>query len=395
MNIELKINKYDHEGRGLSKYNNKVIFIPNTIIDELVKVSITKEKKSYLEGKVLEYLTKSPKRINVKCPYYDKCGGCSYLHLNIKDEELIKTDIVKDIIKRYSKLDINPKFISSNDYNYRNKISLKINNYNFGYYNSNSHDFINIDKCLLAKDSINKIISNKEYLKVKNGNITIRSNYNDEIIIKIDTNDKYEIDIDKLKINNKIIGIIVNDKIIYGNDFYYERLNGYLFKVNINSFFQVNLDILSKVFNILKDTNYGNVVDLYSGVGTLGISLNKDKLYGIEIVKEAVLDSIENSKLNKQNNNYILGDSSKIINIKDKIDTIIIDPPRSGLNKETIDNIINIDVNNIIYMSCNPITLARDLNILKDKYQIKDFYILNMFPRTKHIESLMVLERKN
>jgi len=395
MNIKLKISGYDHEGRGIGRYNEKIVFVPNTVIDEEVEVEITKDKKSYAEGEVVNYLKTSPRRIEAICPYYDKCGGCAFWHLDIKDERKIKEDTVKNIIKKYADLDIEPNFIESDRVcNYRNKIGLKIVNGYWGYYNSESHDFISIHKCLIAKESINKIIENKEYLNIKNGSIIIRSNYNDEIILKVETNEDYSIHIDKLIKDNKIVGIIVNGKVIYGEDFYYERVGGYLFKVNINSFFQVNLDILAKVFELLNLNNYQNVVDLYCGVGTLGMAVNKNKLYGIEIVYEAVKDAIKNSKLNKQDNLYMLGDSSKIAEINDKIDTIIVDPPRSGLSKKTLNNILNTNADNLIYMSCNPMTLARDLNLLKEKYEIKEFYILEMFPRTKHVETFCILNIK-
>lgn len=395
MSIRLKINAYDHEGRGIAKVNNKVVFIPNTILDEEHLIEITKDKKNYAEGVSKEIITPSSKRILPICPYYDKCGGCNYLHMGIKDEEEIKRKNVINIIKKYSKLDINPKFISSkNTYNYRNKIELKIIDRLWGYYNESSHDFIKIDECKLAGKAINKIIKEKDLFSVKNGQIIIRSNYNDEILIKVITDEECNIDVDTLTKNNKIIGIIINDRIIYGEDFFFERIGGYIFKVNINSFFQINLDILNKVFNILKERNLGTLVDLYCGVGTLGIAANKDKLFGIEIVKPAVLDAIENSKINKQNNLYLLGDSSSIKNIEEHIDSIIVDPPRSGLNKETINNVIDIRPDTIVYMSCNPITLARDLNILKDYYKLEESYILNMFPRTKHVECVCVLKLK-
>lgn len=392
--MNIKINSYDHEGRGIGKIDGKVVFVPNTIPGEEVEVEIINNKKNYLEGKVINYLTRSSKRIESKCPYFDKCGGCSYLHLDILDEENVKKNNVINIIKKYANLDINPTFISSKEYNYRNKIELKIKDNMWGYYNNSSHDFIRIDNCLIAKKSINNIINNRDLFKINNGEIVIRSNYNDEIIIKINTYDEYKIDIDKLRENNKIVGIIVNNKLVYGEDSYIEMLGKYLFKVNINSFFQINLDILNKVFELIgKETN-GNVVDLYCGVGTLGIAASKDKLYGIEVIPEAVKDAIYNSKINKQDNLYLLGDSSNIKEIKDKIDTIIVDPPRSGLNKKTLDNITSILANKIIYMSCNPLTLARDLNVLRENYNVEDFYILNMFPRTKHVECFCILERK-
>lgn len=396
MNIKLEINSFDHEGRGIGKYNNKVVFVPNAIPGEIVEIEIIKDKKTFSEGKIISYIKKSPKRIEASCPFYNKCGGCSFEHISIDDEKKVKTNNVINIIKKYANLDVLPIFIDSDkEYNYRNKIELKIENGNWGYYNSLSHNFVRINKCLIAKDSINRIIENKNYFDIKNGSIIIRCNYIDEIIIKIDTSDKYNIDIDNLIKNNKIVGIIVNNKLIYGEDYYIEKVGKYLFKVNINSFFQINLNILSKVFDLISKDKYKTVVDLYCGVGTLGIPINKDKLYGIEIVPEAITDAIKNSEINKQNNLYILGDSSKISKIEDKIDCIIVDPPRSGLNNKTINNILKFNSKSIIYMSCNPMTLARDLNILKEKYLVKKIYILNMFPKTKHVECVCFLEFNN
>ena len=390
--MNIVIDKYDHEGRGIGYLNNKLVFVSNTIVGEEVEIEIIKNKKKYSEGKVVNYIKKSNDRIKALCPFYEKCGGCDYQHIDINQERSIKHDNFKNILKKYASLDISPIFIESNTiYNYRNKITLKIKDNKWGYYNNDSHDFVCIDNCLIAKESINNVIKDKDYIDVRDGSIIIRSNYNDEIIIKVDTNGKYNIDINSLTNNNKIIGIIVNDKLIFGQDFYFERIGGYLFKVNINSFFQVNLDILTKVFIILNKNKYNSVVDLYCGVGTLGIALDKDIAYGIEIIPEAIKDAIINNKLNKQNNLYMLGDSSKVKEIKNSIDTIIIDPPRSGLNQETLKNILDIKPQNIIYMSCNILTLARDLNVLKRYYEVSESYIFEMFPNTHHVESVALL----
>ena len=165
--------------------------------------------------------------------------------------------------------------------------------------------FTKIDYCYLAKDSINNIIKSYNLFKVSSGEITIRSNYNDEILIKITSNEKVDVDIEKLINDNKIVGIIVNDKVIYGENDYIEKVNNYLFKVNINSFFQVNLNILEKIEKILHAKKYHNVVDLYCGVGTLGMFVNKDKLYGIEIVKDAVINASINAKIRIINGNEL------------------------------------------------------------------------------------------
>lgn len=393
--MNIKIEKYDNQGRGIGYLNKKIVFVPNTVIGETVEIEIVEEKDKYIVGKVINVISPSTIRIKSKCPYYDRCGGCEFMHLSMDEELRIKTNILTDLLKR-NNIDV-PKINviqSNNKYNYRNKVTLKIVNNEFGYYNSGTHNFTKIDYCYLAKDSINNIIKSYNLFKVSSGEITIRSNYNDEILIKITSNEKVDVDIEKLINDNKIVGIIVNDKVIYGENDYIEKVNNYLFKVNINSFFQVNLNILEKIEKILHAKKYHNVVDLYCGVGTLGMFVNKDKLYGIEIVKDAVINASINAKINKQNNMYMLGDSSKISKIDSDIDCIIIDPPRSGLNKETMKNIVTIKPDNLIYMSCNPLTFVRDMQILNKIYNVDEFYYLEMFPRTKHMECISMLSRK-
>ena len=341
----------------------------------------------------MDVIIKSGKRIESVFPYFNICGGFAYMHVSHNDECGMKVSALKDILKRKAGIEANIKKITSDkDACYRNKLSLKVKNYEFGFYKEETHEFVKIDDCLLASDVIRRVFKLKDYLKFREGNILIRSNFNDEVIIKIDTDCETDIDVLKIKESVKLVGIILNNKVIYGEDFFIEKVHNYFYKVNVNSFFQVNLDILGKVIDILGENNYEVVADLYCGVGTLGIPLKKDKLYGIEIVPEAVVDATYNAKINKQDNKYMLGSAEVISKINDKIDTIIIDPPRAGLNKKTLDFLVNYKSNNLIYMSCNPFTLARDLGALKGIYDVKDVYYLDMFPRTKHMECLCVLK---
>lgn len=397
MNTRVTIEKYDHLARGIGYVNGKIIFVSNALKGEEIKASITKETKNYLEGTIEEIIKPSSKRIKSACPYYEKCGGCSFWHVNNDEEISIKKGILKDILQKYARINIEPRVVlSDSNMYYRNKIELKIKDGLWGYYETSSHNFIGIEECLIAKVSINNIIKNKDLFSLSNGTIIIRSNYNDEIIIKIRTGDKYQIDIDKLCQNNKIVGIIVNDNLIYGENYFIEKIGNYFYKVNVNSFFQINLDILNKVFNIIGDKKYQNVVDLYCGVGTLGLPLKKEKLFGIESAKSSVLDARLNAKMNKQNDNYyLLGDASNLHKIVDDLDLIIVDPPRNGLNKETLNAIIEKKPDSLIYMSCNPITLARDLASLLESYDLNEIYLLNMFPRTRHVECVSLLHRKN
>lgn len=394
MPIKLTTEKLDYFGRGIAYLDKKIIFIENALPGEEVLIEITKEKKSFAEGKVIDYLTTSPERVIPKCPYYEDCGGCNLSHFK-EQLHFKKTEFVS-LIKSNCHLDVNPIVIESpKNYYYRNKVTLKIENYKWGYYENQSHQFVSINQCLIAKESINKIIKRQDLFKIATGEIVIRSNYNDEILISINTESKYEVDIEELKKDNRLLGIIINDKIYYGQDSFIEFIDNYLFKVSINSFFQVNIDILKEIFKILSKTNTTIMIDLYCGVGVLGTVINKEKLYGIENSYSSIKDALLNAKMNKQENNYyLLGDSSKISEIKDNIDLIIVDPPRSGINKKTMEHILNLNVGSIIYMSCNPHTLSRDLKKLKDKYCIKECYLFDMFPQTYHFETICILTKK-
>ena len=385
MIIKTKIEKLDFFGRGIAYLDKQVIFIENALPNEIIEIEITQNKKKYLEGKVINYISKSKNRITPECPYYQTCGGCNLSHIKDLDQLKYKKEELINIIKNNCNLNINPVVIeSAKSKNYRNKVSLKINNYKWGYYESKSHKFTAINNCLIAKESINQIINKQNFFNIENGEVIIRSNYNDEILINIFSESKVEIDFISLSKDSKILGIILNNKILYGKDSFIEQINNYLFKVSINSFFQINLDIVKEIFKRLSKKSYHNIVDLYCGVGVLGTLIKKDKLYGI--------DALINAKMNKQFNNfYLLGDSSKISEIKEDIDMLIVDPPRNGINKKTMKHILKSEIKEIIYMSCNPHTLARDLNILKTKYNIAKTYLYNMFPQTYHVETVFIL----
>lgn len=395
MTTNIKIEKISYDGKGIGYIDGKVAFVSNALPNEIVNAKIIKENKNYYECETQEIIEKSKNRIKPACPYFNECGGCSYMHVTHEDEVEYKVNALKEILKRNAVIDANVStIISNNELGYRNKLSLKVENYEFGFYKEESHEFIKIDECPLASLAIRNIFKLKEYLKFKEGNILIRSNFNDEIIIKINSESSVDLNIEKLKEHIKLVGIIINQKVLYGEDFFIEQVHNYFYKVNINSFFQINLNILDKVINLLRKKEYNTVADLYCGVGTLGIPLKKQKLYGIEIVKEAVIDAIYNAKINKQDNKYLLGSAEAINKINAKIDTIIIDPPRAGLNKKTLDFLINYQSDNLIYMSCNPMTLAKNLKSLSTVYNIEEVFYLDMFPRTKHIECVSVLSRK-
>lgn len=394
------IEKLDNHGRGICYINNKITFIENALPNEEVEIKITKENKKYNEGIVTKYIKKSSKRIEPKCPYFEECGGCNLLNTIYEETIKFKKDKLESIISKYAKINKNIDIIESqNTLNYRNKITLKVINNKYGYYVSNTHKLVSINNCLLAEQPIKEFIKDINKLNIKNGEVIIRSNYNEELLVVINTKDKINPDIEYLKENHKIVGFIVNNEIINGDNKFIEIINNKMFQVSYDSFFQVNRYICEKLFELINDNikEDETILDLYCGVGTLGLNANKaKKIYGIEIIPNAIINAITNAKINKQNNAYyIVGNTSKCIDkINDKIDTIIIDPPRSGLDEITRNTIIDMKPNKILYISCDPMTLARDLNILKEYYNINLIKGLDMFPYTYHVECVSILCRK-
>lgn len=399
--MELEIKKLDHNGRGISYLNDKIIFIENALPNEIVDIEITKETSKYYTGKAIKYIKSSPKRTKSKCPISDKCGGCHLRHLSYDDTINFKKNKLAEILEKYAGIKENITVIKNKQKNfYRNKIEVQIVDGIAGFYKINSHDIVETDRCINAEESINDIIRSIERLNVKNGYVTIRSNYNKEIIINIESNEEPNIDTDLISKSCKLVGIIHNDKILYGADHFIEIIDNTFFKVTYNSFFQVNRSICEELFKIVKANIDENsiVLDMCSGVGTLSIIASKKakKVYGIEIVENSVKDALVNAQMNKCTNiHFMLGDAFNLINkIEEKIDIIIIDPPRSGLQKSAIDTILNSETKKIIYVSCDPLTLGRDINFLKEKYCVKKIFLLDMFSYTYHVECVCVLNRR-
>lgn len=397
------IESLDHFGLGIAHINEKVVFVENALPGEVVKIEKLEDKNKYMKARVLEYITNSDKRIKALCPYFNNCGGCSLMFYSYNDTLDYKLKKVSELIRKNKiKYNGNIEIVKNqNPINYRNKVSLKIVDGKIGYYKSKTHELVEISECLVANQEINKIIKNFKLLNVKNGFLIVRVNSNKEVLLIIESpSDNYNIEIDRLKELVKLVGIVYNNKTIYGDNFFYERIGGFLFKVSFNSFFQINHYICSLLFKFINEeiTSNDTILDLYSGVGTLGIVASKKarKVISVEIVKNAVLNGIFNAKINKQNNiQFILGDTSKIINkIKDDFDILIIDPPRCGLDKNTISFIKDNLPKKIIYVSCDVNTLMRDLKLLENDYVISNYKVLDMFSYSYHLESFVVLKIK-
>ena len=393
------IEKLDNKGRGICFVDDKITFIENALPDEEVDIEITNSKSKYNEAKVKKYNKLSKYRVEVKCPYYDVCGGCDLLHLNYEKELEFKKNKVSSLLKKFGNIDYNiTKIMSPLEYNYRNKATFHVKE-KIGYYKKKTYEIISIDNCLLVDNQINNIIN-----KIKNFNL--KNIY--EIVIRIGTIDNMLIiksngDVsDEFKTLDLSSIVLYKDKkyqTIKGNDYIITKLGELQFIVSPDSFFQVNtkcaLELYNKVLEYadLKETD--NVLDLYCGTGTIGLFLASHCNYvtGIEINKYAVEDAIKNKKLNHIRNIDFICDDATNVNVND-IDVVVVDPPRSGLNEKLINYLMNIDSKRIVYVSCDPVTLARDLKILNNKYNISDITLFNMFSKTEHVETVVLLNKK-
>lgn len=408
---EVLIESVENEAAGVAKIHNMVVFVPKALTGERVRIRITEIKKNYAKGKLIEVIEKSNNRINPSCPYYNECGGCNLKHQKHLENLNFKTNKVKNAIKRIAKLDIKVNNIveSVKNDNYRNKASFKVENDKIGFYIEGTYQLVDIKECKLMRSEINDALYYiRCYIKNNKNNIksiTIKyGNATNEILIDIysvDDNDKLICNylIDNI-INLKTI--IFNDKVMYKDGYINQIINGLMFNCSSKSFFQVNdlqaEKLYSKAISLANLKKSDTVLDLYCGTGTIASLLSNyvKKVIGIEIVEDAIEDAKCNLIINNINNvKFICGDASKKIGkIKEKIDVIFVDPPRRGMDKKTIFFLKSIKAEKIIYISCNPVTLARDLSYLSDLYDTKEITPFDMFPNTSHVECVAVLKLK-
>lgn len=386
----VKIDKLSHDLRGITKIDNKITFIPKTLPEEVVNIRITKQKKKFNEGCLTTIIEESKDRVKYICPYYDICGGCDTGHILYSKSIMYKKDMVVDIFKRYCDMDVDMDIVYDDDniYNYRNKITLRVND---GKLALVGESLVNIDYCYLVNDNINKVIG------ILNGicldgidEVIIRGT--DEIMVII----KGNIDNDKLIqiLKDNVSSIFINGVKVFGNDYVMINVGNYRYAVYPDSFFQVNTKMISMLYDkVLEFAGRGDkLLDLYCGAGTIGIYLanNFNSVRGIEQNESAIKGANLNKGINDiKNISFVCEKASDINEIVE--DVVVVDPPRSGLDSTTIKRILDSRIERLIYVSCNPITLARDINILKDKYNLVGMSLFDMFPNTSHAECVCLL----
>lgn len=430
----VKIADYGTDGEGIAKINDFTVFVAGALKNEKCKIHITKVLSSYAYAKIVEILEKSEHRVQSDCKTYPKCGGCSLRHIDYKETLQIKRQKVQNLVNKM----LNDKIIVDETVGmdkpvfYRNKAIYPISQNKMpGIFAARSHDVIEFEECKIQTINSQKIAKfilknwNNSIYDEKTGkgllrNIMIREGFaTNEIMVVLVQNGDKKYDASNLvkefpniktvvvNVNIKNTNVVLANKniICYGEGFIYDKLGDYTFKISPNSFYQVNPKQTEKLYNLavekanLKADDI--LCDLYCGIGTIGIFASKyvKKVYGIEIVESAVKDANENAKLNNVNNiEFILGDTEKAFDSLLKNDikptVVIVDPPRKGLDDTTIENLCNLKLDRVVYVSCNPATLVRDLAKMEDIYIVKSITPVDNFCYSSHVESVAVLELK-
>ena len=430
------------EGKGVVKYQKDIIFCDGLFIGEEADIEILYQRAGVYFGKVRKLYSISKDRIQPKCKICTSCGGCQYQQINYKKQLEYKTNRVKNAIKRIAKIDtkVNDCIGMKDPYHYRNKIQVpfakdKKGNVIYGFYKENSHEIIPTKECMIEDKRAASILWDiKELIKKMgiptynedNGRgilryVLIRTSYHyDELMVVLVTSmlnfpgQRNFVDA-LIKLHPEITSIVENvnsrhtnvilgnkEKILYGPGFIKDDILGLTFEISPSSFFQVNpeqVEVLYKTALDLIDINKEQVVlDAYSGVGTIGLiaSKNAKKVICVEIVKDAHRNAIENAKRNNISNiEFHCGDAGEFINSYDgDLDIVIMDPPRKGSDEKFLSTLINKRVPQIIYISCDPETLARDLEYLKQSYDVTYIQPVDMFPMTAHVETAVSLKIK-
>lgn len=396
--MKVEINKLNHNGEGMSRINGKIVFVPKTLPGDVVELTNFQEHKNYIQASCSKIHQKSNLRVPIECPYYEECGGCQLMGLSYQKQLEYKTEKVKNILEKYADIKIENLSIieSPNQYHYRNKITLQVQNGIIGLFSYNTNDIVKIDYCLLISDTMNKIIKEiQEKIELKKVRQIIIREFDSKAMVQVigQTDENALIKI----LSPLVVSLYLNEHHLYGQKYLIDKLDKYQFQISPKSFFQINHDQTINLYNQIKEylgPNNQNALDLYCGTGTIGIYVSDccKKVTGIELSSSSVMDANKNITRNKLNHVQVQkGDVGTVLKAKNTYDAIIVDPPRSGLDKKTRQTLFQIKSPKIIYISCNPITLARDLKELKNIYDIKEIKLFDMFPNTYHVECVMWL----
>ena len=411
------------DGHGIARADDLVIFVKGMIKDEVADVKIIAEKKNYSFGIIDRLIERSPYRVESDCPVSYKCGGCDYRYIDYDHQLVLKKEVLINTFKDFTVRDI---IKDDSPYHYRNKVQIPVREGKMGFYRKFSNDIVEFDDCLIESAKANSIIkdlkrllTDKDLDKYFRHILIKHAQGSNEIMLGYIVN-TFDIDLDEankriiekypeirsiiLNLNNEKTNVILGEKekLLYGRDHIFDEYDGLKVKIALKSFYQVNHDMMLKLYAKIREMadlkGDESLLDLYCGIGTITLYLARyvKQATGVEIVEKAIENARDNAKLNHMNNvSFICADASRKMDeyIKDK-DIVIVDPPRKGISKQLIDAFIELKTRKIVYVSCNPATLNRDLLLLKEHYDISEIQPLDMFPYTTHVENVCLLTYK-
>ena len=401
------------DGRGVGETPDKVAFIEDAVYGEVCDIEVIEEKKNFYNAKKIKTIKESPVKTQAPCPYFYECGACTIMDIEYQTQLKIKKNLILQAIAKstsYKLEDI--EIIPSKELRYRNKIRLQVEkDGRLAYNKSYSNDLVYIKDCLLAREEISqnldkieeitKDISEKFPGTIKE--ITIRTN-GENVMINLDLGENKEpLSYIKEKYSNStfFINIVGKENInISGKEHLEYRIFDKTFRISANDFYQVNDFQIENLYGEAKKLlgRGKKVLDLYCGSATSSIAINGDRLVGVEINKNAIQDAKINAEINDLKDFKFIAKNAKYIDEKfikkEKIDSLIVDPPRAGLDKDLIKTIGKSGLKEIIYISCNPQTLARDINRFKKLgYKLEKIKGVDMFPQTMHVECIALIQR--
>jgi 23S rRNA (uracil1939-C5)-methyltransferase len=444
---EVDIVDLTHEGAGVARVNGFTLFVPNTLPGERAKIKVIGVKKGFGFGRLEELIKESPERVDPPCPIYKWCGGCQLQHLSYEGQLEYKRKLVEDVLTRIGKLEDVPVLptlgMGEEPWRYRNKAQVPVGKRNgriiTGFYQKRSHEIVEMDSCIITGDTNDDAVQAVKEI-VNQYNI---SAYNEEkhkgilrhiiarygkttgdLMIVLVTNGQDlpqrkkivedirnalpEIKSIVQNVNSKRTNVIFGEetRVLWGAEYIYDFIGDIKFAISARSFYQINPDqtkvLYDQALHYAELNGDETVIDAYCGIGTISLFLAQKakKVYGVEIVPEAIEDARRNAELNNIHNaEFAVGKSEDVIPEWKKQgitpDVIVVDPPRKGCDEELLKTIIEMKPKRVVYVSCNPATLARDLCVLEDGgFKTQKVQPVDMFPQTTHVEAVALLEHK-
>ena len=441
---ETVITDYTAEGQGVAKVEGCAVFIPNAICGERCMVRIEKVGKTWAAGKIAEILEKSPHRVQRECPISASCGGCDFWHMDYEEETRLKADRVRQALNRIGgeQLETMPILAAPDCHSYRNKaqypVASRKDRVYAGFFKAGTHQVVENDRCLILPeetDLVKKIVEdyvNQYHISAYDEtahkgllrHIYVRRGVvSGEVLVCLVLNGRKlpqaEALIEKLKavpgfttlvlsVNTRQGNAVLGDEFItlYGPGYIEDTLCGLRFRLSPRSFYQVNHHQAQRLYEAAitqaQITKEDLVLDLYCGVGTITLCMAKaaGKVIGVEVIEQAVVDARENAARNGiENAEFLCADAGKAaLALEEKgirPDVVVVDPPRKGLNTDAIEALAKMSPRRIVYVSCDPATLARDVALLKERgYKLKNAMAADLFPRCAHVESIVCLVKQ-